>query len=417
MTSCSVVKKPERGIYLLVTMLCAMSSLVSCGKSKPHTAGYIEPKEYPLPANNIPAETRARLHPWVAGFIGLTPAQATERLRQRWAPIERVSLKPLRETLGKFEVKAIVDYKAGGLIYAVRPGSDDGDVGNSFYLPGPLERSEIHKLLEPAKLEGNEALGDFLYYFGGLAEDTNMAGQIVYSDRPWELMTDSPEGTIEGFAEWKDALMLYHARDGTCLLVRPDGKVGWWVLPEGKIVAEAESIDEWAAKFNEHRKHAYPYDAYGIPEEENEEAKGPPTGEILSGIMTTADSKFVPPRSPDQTISPPLPKSFYFTEPEDTACITCRHVIDRTAPILRASRDAANGTWKFLCGAEGHTEDEMKKSTLGDIVAGDMLINVLAFMPLGAGATRESAADKWTPIQAAGNAIPPQSVSPTLPSK
>lgn len=31
------------------------------------------PTGYRLPANDIPIDARERLHPWIAGFVGLTP--------------------------------------------------------------------------------------------------------------------------------------------------------------------------------------------------------------------------------------------------------------------------------------------------------------------------------------------------------
>jgi hypothetical protein len=93
-----------------------------------------EPTVYRLPATDIPDAVRDSLHPWIAGFIGLTPALATERLHERWASIIRPSLCALRETLKTFIVQAIVDYQVGGMIYAVRPNSDEDEVGNSFFL-------------------------------------------------------------------------------------------------------------------------------------------------------------------------------------------------------------------------------------------------------------------------------------------
>ena len=223
------------------------------------------PDEYTLDSE-IPNEVRSRLHPWIAGFIGLTAAEANERLWERWAPIERPSLKALRETLSNFQVRAIVDYEDGGMIYAFRAGSKEEEIGDFFYLPAPLEADRIRKRLEPSQLGGNDALRDFLFYFGGLAEDTTTVGQFVYSENPWPLFTDSWDGEIEGFDEWENALMLYHARNSCFILVRPDGTVGWWVMQERVVETEAKDFDEFVLKFNEHRKISWPYDPYGAPD-------------------------------------------------------------------------------------------------------------------------------------------------------
>ena len=71
------------------------------------------PTRYELPAREIPANVRGALHPWIAGYVRLTPAQATERLHKRWQSIARPSLLALRKVLGDFEVRAIVDHEQG----------------------------------------------------------------------------------------------------------------------------------------------------------------------------------------------------------------------------------------------------------------------------------------------------------------
>ncbi len=223
-----------------------------------------EHAEFPLPAIDIPDEFRERLHPWIAGFIGLTPPEANERLAERWGSIERPTLKALRETFSKFNVEAIVDQEPGGLIYATRPGVGDM-IGDSFLLPGPMERSAISQYLEPAGLDRNVAVCEFLSHFGGWAEDTNGCGQFVYGDPPWRRMTDSWNGSIQSFDEWENALLLFYDRGGSVLLVRKDGKVGWWVAAESLIRPEAEDFDEFLLKFNAHRQNAWPYDPYGAP--------------------------------------------------------------------------------------------------------------------------------------------------------
>lgn len=186
-----------------------------------------QPKTYPLPAADIPDDVRSSLHPWIAGFIGLTPAGATERLRERWATIKRPSLLALRETLSEFEVRAIVDYEAGGMIYAVRPNAEDEDIGNIFYLPAPIDPDALESRLSSVSLSDNAAVREFMTHFAGLAEDTTTSGQFVYLDSPWPRFTDSWDGSIEGFDDWENSLMVYEARNGCHVLVHPSGKVAW----------------------------------------------------------------------------------------------------------------------------------------------------------------------------------------------
>ena len=250
---------------LLVGSLVAVmsSGCDSGGKQKRSWSRPATPIRYKLPAGDVPLNVRESLHPWIAEFLDLTPAQATERLHERWSTIQRPSLVALRKTLAEFEVRSIVDYQEGGMIYAVRPNADENIVGNSFYLPGPIDPKELKGRLDSVSLAENECVFEFLTYFAGLAEDTTTSGNFVYRETPWPTFTDSWEGKIKGFDEWENALMIYCARNGCHVLVRPNGNVAWWVMQERLVREEWADFDEFVLKFNAHRKISYPFDPYG----------------------------------------------------------------------------------------------------------------------------------------------------------
>jgi hypothetical protein len=90
--------------------------------------------------------------------------------------------------------------------------------------------------------------------------------------------------------------------------------------------------------------------------------------------------------------------SFRFKEPEDTACITCTHVLNKQNPILYVIHDK-DGSWQFLCGQNNHTEANAKVISLKQIVAIDETINDLFEMPLGVGVERKSRLDNWIPFR------------------
>jgi hypothetical protein len=152
------------------------------------------------------------------------------------------------------------------LIYAVRPNAKDEIVGNSFYLPAPIEPDTLESRLASVSLADNAAMREFMCFFAGLAEDTTTAGQVIYLDSPWPTFTESWGGHVKGFDDWKDSLMFYCARNGCHLLVRTDGKVAWWIMQEHFVAEQADNFDEWVYQFSEHRKLAYPYDPYGPPD-------------------------------------------------------------------------------------------------------------------------------------------------------
>ncbi|GAO41408.1 hypothetical protein FPE01S_01_04200 [Flavihumibacter petaseus NBRC 106054] len=90
---------------------------------------------------------------------------------------------------------------------------------------------------------------------------------------------------------------------------------------------------------------------------------------------------------------------FRFKESENTACITCDHVLTEKMPILYASHSADDGFWQFLCGQDNHSEENSKLISLRQATLIDPSINDLFEMPLGVGAVRESKSEIWKPFR------------------
>jgi hypothetical protein len=90
--------------------------------------------------------------------------------------------------------------------------------------------------------------------------------------------------------------------------------------------------------------------------------------------------------------------NYKFNEPENTACFTCDHVLNRERPILYVSHDK-DGEWQFLCGESDHTEANGKIISLKNATEIDTSINDLFEMPLGVGAERDSIEGKWEPFK------------------
>lgn len=70
-------------------------------------------------------------------------------------------------------------------------------------------------------------------------------------------------------------------------------------------------------------------------------------------------------------------RNFKFTEPENTACFVCEHVLNRQRPILYASHEEGDGSWQFLCGTNDHTESNAKIISLKQATEIDDTINDL----------------------------------------
>ena len=91
-----------------------------------------------------------------------------------------------------------------------------------------------------------------------------------------------------------------------------------------------------------------------------------------------------------------MSQPYHFKDPENTACLTCRHVLERTGSILHVTHDEDDGMWQFLCGADSHTEEDAKILSMREIVEIDPSVNGLHGMPLGVGAYREKVGGDWT---------------------
>ena len=90
--------------------------------------------------------------------------------------------------------------------------------------------------------------------------------------------------------------------------------------------------------------------------------------------------------------------TFRFSEPENTACFVCIHIINKSRPILHVTHEAEDGAWTFFCGYTGHVDADIKVISIKEATDLDPSINDLYEMPLGVGASRESTSSKWEPV-------------------
>ena len=86
---------------------------------------------------------------------------------------------------------------------------------------------------------------------------------------------------------------------------------------------------------------------------------------------------------------------YNFTDAPNTACITCKHILDEGAEILFVSHDSDDRGWQFLCSAENHQENDAKVVGLGEIVKRHPELNHLFEMPLGICGERTDSSHEW----------------------
>lgn len=87
-------------------------------------------------------------------------------------------------------------------------------------------------------------------------------------------------------------------------------------------------------------------------------------------------------------------RKFPFADAPNTACFTCRHVLEEDKPILYVSHDE-DGYWQFLCGGN-HTEEDARVVSLASILSIDETISDLAGLDYGEYAEAERDTSDWT---------------------
>ena len=85
---------------------------------------------------------------------------------------------------------------------------------------------------------------------------------------------------------------------------------------------------------------------------------------------------------------------FPFQEAPNTACLVCKHVLNKEKPILYVSHDAHDGMWQFLCGGD-HAEEDGKIVSLYSAYMLDDTVGQLVDMPCGYYAERISEKEDW----------------------
>ena len=84
---------------------------------------------------------------------------------------------------------------------------------------------------------------------------------------------------------------------------------------------------------------------------------------------------------------------FPFADAPNTACFTCRHILDEHKPILYVSHDE-DGYWQFLCGGV-YKQEDAKIVSLADILRIDSSMSDLAEMDYGQYAEAPDEKSDW----------------------
>jgi hypothetical protein len=86
---------------------------------------------------------------------------------------------------------------------------------------------------------------------------------------------------------------------------------------------------------------------------------------------------------------------FPFYDEPNTACIVCKHVLEKKRPILYVSHDKEDGCWQFMCGDKHAFPEDARVIALAEAFELDASIAQVADIPCGCFAERESAESAW----------------------
>ena len=90
-----------------------------------------------------------------------------------------------------------------------------------------------------------------------------------------------------------------------------------------------------------------------------------------------------------------MTQAWPFTDVENTACFTQRHIVTQGHPILVVAHDADDGCWQFLDGSDDLKSADGTLVTLGSILDYDPSVAEVADLPLGWIAWREEPGAPW----------------------
>ncbi len=220
--------------------------------------GYPPSYEYPLPMDVWPP-TFAAIHPWLKEIAVLDPDDARARLAARWNELQNDAFQQMRDYLLECHPTSLVFTGTRGWLLCV-----DQHKALNLVAP-PTDCDVINRRLSQWHFDGHPMLTELLLAFGGLREDFAPGGGCFIADEEWEGVTESWMKEIEGYPEWKDAIIVYSSRGGDKLLLDRTGRVGWWVADEMRMREAYRDLPTCLVDFVRYRSVSWPFDPYEPP--------------------------------------------------------------------------------------------------------------------------------------------------------
>jgi hypothetical protein len=221
--------------------------------------------DFYCPNTDMPSQLVGQLSPWIREFVGVSSEDAKEKLRSHWSTIEHPLLQQLGKVLLSYMLEGISWYSHTGWLRgsAMRLWSpeeyeenDEIDEDDQYickwYLPTQASRTLIQSQLQVYEFSNPNLLVEFFSYFGGLSSGPEFFWHFYRTPNDCPSLVNlfrnrrPPPG-------WQGSLCVYKDPGGNCLVVQPNGYVGWYFHEEDAIadstVDLAEMIEEIAKVF------------------------------------------------------------------------------------------------------------------------------------------------------------------------
>ncbi len=193
--------------------------------------------EYPLPYGDLPG----LVHPRLAELARLDGEAARRRLAEGWRGLEQPGVIRLGEQVAEFVPEVLVISGTEARL-AMRRGR-----AGYLYLGAPPDEAALDRSLEAWGFSGAPALGEFYRNFHLLADSPPGGAGHFISPPGWESFGDfgwfdNPADAGEA-AAWLSAPVIFNARNGDLLLLKPTGESAWGILSRGEVRGIAGSFE------------------------------------------------------------------------------------------------------------------------------------------------------------------------------
>ena len=142
----------------------------------------------------------------------------------------------------------------------------------TIYIPPPIEGASVADGLRKHAFKPGGLLEEFLRAFDGFREsDPGLAGGFIPL-RQWIRTEQDRERSKYSWydhlpeaqqREWKDAIILFHARNGDQVVLHPDERAGWMLHEEARIEPKWPSFEAFIAGYVDALEYRWPFDGYG----------------------------------------------------------------------------------------------------------------------------------------------------------